>query len=347
MSANIGSVHGHPRHAVGQRQETTMWLSTVTLALAILVVPLAADAQPPAKVPRIAFLNTGGQRMSFSNPSFLQGLQELGYVEGRNIIIEWRCAEGRTDWARQLARELVQREVDVIVSSGRAGSLAATHATSTIPIIFVGIGDPVPELVPSLARPGGNVTGVTNIPDAAFFAKHLELLREAVPGVTRVALLLVARDPFNADRIQPVETAARAVGVDLLLVEVEGPQDFERAFSAMTLQGVGALLVSFTPLLSTHRAQLGELAAKHRLPAIEQDRVFAEQGGLMSYGRRAGDLPRRAASYVDRILKGAKPADLPVELPMKFELVINLNTAKTLGVTIPPTLLSRADEVIR
>jgi putative ABC transport system substrate-binding protein len=274
-------------------------------------------------------------------------LHELGYVEGQTIIIEWRCAEGRTELAHQFAGELVQLGVDVIVSGGRAASLAAKHGTSTIPIIFVGIGDPVPELVPSLAQPGANVTGVTNIPDAAFFAKHLELLREAVPDLTSVALLLVARDPFNASRIQPVETAARGAGMDLRLVEVEGPQDFEAAFAGMTRQGVGALLVSFTPFLITHHAQIADIAAKSRLPAIANNRQFAEWGGLMSYAASPGEGMRRAASYLDRILKGAKPADLPVELPTKFHLAINLKTAQALGLTIPSSLLLHADEVFR
>jgi putative ABC transport system substrate-binding protein len=349
MSANPSSVHGDRGHAGGRRQETSFWLSTVVLALAIFVVPLAADAQPPVKVPRIGFLWTGGfPNPSCSHPDFVRGLHELGYVEGENIIIAWRCAEGMTDRARQFAGELVQLGVDVIVSVGLAGSQAAKAATSTIPIIFGGSGDPVVGgLVPSLARPGGNVTGVSNIPGHEFFATHLALLMEAVPGITRVALLLYALDPFHANRTPPVETAARASGVHLNLVEVEAPHDFEAAFSAMTRQGVNALLVSFTPFLGTHHAQIVDLAAKSRLPAIAGNRRFAEQGGLMSYGVRQADLWRRVASYLDRILKGAKPADLPVELPTTYELVINLKTAQALGLTIPPSLLFRADEVIR
>ena len=250
--------------------------------------------------------------------------------------------------ARQFAEELVQRRVDVIVSYGLAGSLAAKAATRTIPIIFIGVGDPVaPGLVPNLAHPGGNVTGVTNIAGPEFVAKHLELLREVVPDVTHVALLLSAGDPFNAYRITPVETAARAVGITLHRVEADVPHGFEAAFATMARQGVGALLVSFTPALEPHRTQIAALAATHRLPAIEQSRTFPEQGGLMSYGVHRGDLPRRAASYVDRILKGTTPADLPVELPTKYEFVINLKTAKALGITLPPMLLFQADEIIR
>jgi len=330
-------------------EETTIWYRTVgclvTLILILLVAPRAAEAQPASTVPRIGFLMTAGQHLACSHPGFLGALHELGYVEGRNIMIVWRCAEGKTEQVHQFAHELVQLKLDVVVSDARAGTLALKDATHTIPIVFQGGGDPVPAIVPNLARPGGNVTGVANISGWEFFAKHLQLLMEAVPSVTRVALLLVAGDPFNADRTTPVETAARAVGVQLHLVEVEGPDDFERAFAAMTRQGVDALLVSFTPLFGTHSAQLGALAAKHRLPAIFTARAFAVQGGLIAY--YPVNLWPRVASYVDRILKGAKPADLPVELPTKYELVINLKTAKVLGITMPPSLLLLADEVIQ
>ena len=320
----------------------------VILTLGLFVGPLTVTAQWPGKIPRIGFLWTGGSRLSYSQPNFLRGLHRLGYVEGQTISITWRCAEGHTEVARQFAGELVELGVDIIVSSGLAGSLAAKAATSTTPIIFVGIGDAVVAgVVPSLARPGGNVTGVTNIPDHAFLATHLELLREAVPGITRMALLLYALDPFNARRIPPVETAARTLGVHLHLVEVDAPNAFEAAFSAMTRQSVDGLLVSFTPFLGAHRGHIAELAAKSRLPAIDSNRSFAEQGGLLSYGVMQADLWRRVASYVDRILKGVKPADLPVELPTRYELVINLKTAQVLGLTIPLALLFRADEVLR
>jgi putative ABC transport system substrate-binding protein len=328
-----------------------MWYRTVggivTLILSLLVVPLAVEAQPLAgKVPRLGFLSTAGSPPPpCSPPDVLPALHELGYVEGQTISIAWRCAEGQADRIRQFAGELVQLGVDVLVSDGRAGTLALKAATKTIPIVFRSNGDPVPEIVPNLAHPGGNVTGVTNIAGQAFFAKPLELLLEAVPRVTRVALLLVAGDPFNADRTTPVETAARAVGVQVHRVEVAGPDAFERAFAAMAHQGVDGLLVSFTPLFGTHSAQLGELAAKYRLPAIYTTRAFAVQGGLMAY--YPVDLGRAVASYVDRILKGAKPAALPVQLPTKYALVINLKTAKALGITIPPPLLVLADEVLQ
>jgi putative ABC transport system substrate-binding protein len=287
-------------------------------------------------------------RPSCSHHNFVRGLQELGYREGQNIIIEWRCAEGRDDRAREFAVELVQLGVDLLVTTSRAPSLAAKAATQTIPIVFGGGGDPVEAgLVASLARPGGNVTGVSTLMNHAFFAKQLELVREAVPGVTRMALLLYRHSEFNAVLSQPVEEAARSVGVDLQLVAVDGPHDFETVFSAMTRQGVGALLVSFSPFFPIYTAQLADLASKHRLPAIAPTRSFAEQGGLMSYSESGAERYRRMASHVDRILKGAKPADLPVELPMKYDLVINLKTAKALGLTIPPTLLFQATDVIR
>jgi len=325
---------------------TTMAL-LITLALGLLVTPLAAEAQPAGKMPRIGFLRDGGSHLSCSHTNFLRALHELGYVEGRNISIEWRCAEGKDERARQFAGELVQLGVDLIVCSSRVGSLAAKAATSTLPIIFFAGGDPVPALVASLARPGANVTGATNIVGWEFFAKHLQLLMEAVPGVTRVALLLSAGDPFNAERMTPVETAARAVGVHLHPVEVEVPHGFEVAFSAMTRQGVGGLLVGFDAKLNMHGAQIADLAAKTQLPAIAERREFAEQGGLMSYGASFAYLWQQVADYVDRILKGAKPADLPVVLPTKHELVINLKTAQALGLTIPPTLLFQADEILR
>jgi putative ABC transport system substrate-binding protein len=316
------------------------------LALAILSAPLAAAAQPPGKVPRIGVLEYAHPPSCIS-PSFLSALHELGYVEGQNIRLEGRCAEGRADLARQFADELVQLPVDIIVSHFRAATLAAKAATRTIPILFVGNGYPVPELVPSLARPGGNVTGVTNIPGWEFFAKQLDLLMMAVPGLPRVALLLAAGDPFNADHTTPVETAARAVGVHLHPVEVEVPHSFEAAFSAMTRQGVGGLLVAFTPRFTAqYHAQIAALAVKNQLPAVGPG-AFARRGGLMSYGRTEAELWRRATSQLDRILKGAKPADLPVEQPMKFDLVINLKTAKALGITMPPSLLLLADEVIQ
>jgi len=320
----------------------------VTFILGLLVAPLAAPAQPAGKVPRIGVLMSGGRPpSSCSNPVFLRELRTLGYVEGQNILIEWRCAELNAERTRQFAGTLVQLGVDAIVANGHMAALAAKAATTTIPIVFIAGGDPVPELVPSLARPGGNVTGVSYLPGWDFFATHLERLMVAVPGITRVALLLAAEDVYNAVRITPVERAAQAVGVHLHPVEVAVPDGLEAAFSAMTRQGVGGLLVGFDATLDRHHPQIAALAAKSRLPSIAEPRAFAEQGGLMSYGAARGDLVRRAATHLDKILKGAKPADLPVEQPATFELVINLKTAQALGLTIPPALLFQATEILR
>jgi putative ABC transport system substrate-binding protein len=329
-------------------------LLLITLALGLLLVPLAAHAQPAGKVPRIGFLMSGGRpppscsHSTSASAHFVRRLHELGYVEGQTILMEWRCAELNAERAHQLAGELVQLGVDVIVATGGMATRAAKTATTTIPIVFMAGGDPVAMgRVASLAQPGGNVTGVSYLPGWDFFATHLERLMAAVPGVTRVALLLSAGDAYNAVRITPVERAARAMGVHLHPVEVALPDGLEAAFAAMTRQGVGGLLVGFDGALDRHHAQIAELAAKSRLPSIAEPRTFAEQGGLMSYGGERSDLVRRAATYLDKILKGAKPADLPVEQPTAFELVINLKTAQALGLTIPPPLLFQATEVLR
>jgi ABC-type uncharacterized transport system substrate-binding protein len=319
-----------------------------TLTLGLLVAPLAAAAPPLGKVPRIGVLRGGGQSPpACSHAGFLRRLHELGYVEGQNLLIEWRCAELNDERAHRFARDLVQLEVDVIVADNRLAALATKAATTTIPIVFIAGSDPVPELVPSLARPGGNLTGVTNLTGWDFFAKHLELLMAASPGITRVALLLSAGDAYSAERITPVERAARAVGVHLHPMEVAVPDGLEAAFSAMTRQGVGGLLVGFDTQLQRHRAQIAELAAKSRLPTTAEWRAFAEQGGLMSNGTERANMVQRAATQEDKILKGAKPSELPVEQPTTFGLVINLKTAQALGLTIPPTLLLQATEVIR
>jgi putative tryptophan/tyrosine transport system substrate-binding protein len=325
----------------------------ITLALGLLVAPVGADAQSPAKVPRIGVL-----RPSLASPcrydSFAQGLRELGYVEGHTIVIEWRCADGTPERQRALAVELVQLPVDVFVAASADGPLAAMQATRTIPIVFVAVIDPVAMgLVTSLAQPGGNVTGVTNAAAVGleFHAKRLQLLLEAVPGVTRIAALqqgaMVRAEPARARIQHATEEAARRLGVQLQLVEVDAPDELEGAFAAMRREGAEALLMFFSPFFSTHRRRLMELVAQHRLPGIFESRSYVEAGGLMSYNVSYAALLRRAATYVDKILKAAKPADLPVEQPTKFELVINLKTAQALGLTIPPTLLFQADEVLR
>jgi len=332
----------------------TMWCSTVwcivTLTLSLLAAPLAADAQQAGKVPRIGFL-------SLTSPSdrpplldaFRQGLRELGWVEGQNIVIDYRYAEGRVDRLPDLAAELVRLKVDLIVASaGTQAATAAKNATETIPIVMIYVRDPVGTgLIASLARPGGNVTGVSGSAGLGLFAKQLELLKETVPKIRRVAILSNPDNAYHQLAIREVNVAARSLGVQLQLLEARGPNEFDGAFAAMAKERVGALLVLSDAIFGSHGTRLADLAARSRLPAAFGVRDDVEAGGLMSYGPSILDSYRQAATYVDKILKGAKPADLPVEQPMKFELVLNLKTAEALGLTIPPLILFQADEVIR
>jgi putative ABC transport system substrate-binding protein len=319
-----------------------------TLAGGLLAAPFTAEAQPAGKVSRIGYLSASS---STSNPrileAFRQGLRDLGWVESQNLVIEYRWAEGRFDRLADLAAELVRLKVDLIVAAPAPPALAAKKATGTIPIAFMGAGDPVGQgLVASLARPGGNVTGLSYGVGSTILAKDLELLKEAVPKVRRVAVLFNPASP-TASITSEVKDAARSLGLQLQLVEARGPGEFDGAFAAMARERVGALFVVQDPAFIPQRARLADLAAKNRLPTILTQGEDAEAGGLMSYGPKLSDLWRRAATYVDKILKGAKPADLPVEQPTKFELVINLKTAKALGLTISPSLLQRADEMIQ
>jgi len=320
----------------------------LTLTVSLLAVPFAADAQRPAKVAQIGWLGTGAGSPAPAREAFLQGLRELGWVEGQNIVIAWRFAGGRAELLPDLAAELVGLQVDVIVSGGgEPAILAAKQATSTIPIVMAVSDAPVETgLVASLARPSGNITGLS-IQASETGGKRLELLTQAVPQASRVAVLWNAAYPGKAFELKDIEVAARALGVTLQSVEVRGPVDFEHAFAAIAKERPDALITIGEPLTNRHRTQIVDFATKHRLPMMSHDKEFAEAGGLMTYGASLADLFRRAAYYVDRILKGAKPADLPVEQPMKFEQVINLKTAKALGITIPSTLLFQADEVIK
>ncbi len=317
---------------------------------ALLATPLVAEAQPAAKVARIGYLALNLAANPHVLEPFRQGLRDLGYVEGSNVVIEYRDAEGKPERFPALAAELVALKVDVILVGGTPQALAAKQATKTIPIVFTGTADPVGSgLVTSLARPGGNVTGSSNLAQE-LVGKCLEQLTQAVPGVSRVAVLWqpgTLGDRTEKEMLERAEAVARALGVRLQFVEARGPADFDRAFSDMTRARAGALTVLPSSMFSSERRRLVDLAAKNRLPAVFPFRWFADVGGLMSYGPNQADLWWRAATYVDRILKGAKPADLPVEQPTKFELVINLKTAKALGLTIPPALLQRADEVIQ
>ena len=324
------------------------FLSTLTGGL--LAAPFTVDGQPAGKVYRIGYLSAGSA--TSSNPRLIEafrlGLRELRWIEGQNLFIEYRWAEGRYDRQPDLAAELVRLKVDLIVAAPAPPALAAKSATGTIPVVFMGAADPVGiGLVASLARPGGNVTGLSYSVGSSIFAKDLELLKEAVPKLRRVAVLSNPASPSQPLAISEIKSAARSLGLQLELVEARGPGEFDGAFAAIARKRAEALFVVQDPAFSSHRARLVDLAVKDRLPTILTQREDAEAGGLMSYGPRLSDLWRRAATYVDKILKGAKPADLPVEQPTKFELVINLKTAKALGLSIPPSLLQRADEVIQ
>jgi len=319
---------------------------TGMLALGLLAAPLAAPAQPPlGKKAHIGYLSFRSGP-SHLDEAFRQGLRELGYIEGQNISIEYRWADWKPDRLSASAAELVRLNVEVIVATpGGNVAPAARKATSTIPIVFTS-GDPVKAgLVSRLDRPGGNLTGV-HILTSELEAKRLELLKEALPQVSRVAVLTNLAKPSLSAHLKDLEAAAPTLRVKLQVLDVRERQKIDDAFVAMTRERVGALLVMSEPMFYAQRERIVDLAARTRLPAIYEWRDFAESGGLMSYGASITDMYRRLASYVDKILNGAKPGDLPVEQPTKFELVINLKTAKVLGLTIPPSLILRADQVI-
>jgi putative ABC transport system substrate-binding protein len=320
------------------------------VAGALLAAPFAAEAQQAAKIARIGYLTSSLGVSPHLPEAFRQGLRDLGYVEGRNLVIEYREAEGKADRLPALAAELVALKVDVIVAPITSAARAAKQATETIPIVFAVSADPVTDgLVTSLARPGGNVTGLS-ILAPELVGKRLELLTQAVPGVSRVAVLRLPGalgERTDKYMLTEAEAAARALGVRLQLVEARGPADIDRAFSDMTSARADALTVLPSNMFLRERRRLVDLAAKNRLPAVYSGRAVVDAGGLMSYGPNIADNYRRAATYVDKILKGAKPGDLPVEQPAKFELIINLKTAKDLGLIIPQSVLARADEVIQ
>ncbi len=319
----------------------------MALLLGGLFNPVSTEAQEAARVARIGFL--AADRMPAAYQSFLQGLRDHGYVEGRNVVIEYRSAEGKIERLPALAAELVGLKVDVIVAAVTDAALAAQQATRTVPIVFPAVSDPVATgLVASFARPGGNVTGLSFIAPE-LVGKSLELLKQAVPGVNRVAVLWqsggLAERQGKALR-KAAEDAARVLGMRLQVVEARGPDDFDRAFAEITRGRADALMVLTSATFIQARGRLVDLAAKERLPAVYPAREFVDAGGLLAYAPNLRDLFQRAATYVDRILKGAKPADLPVEQPTKFELVINVTAAKGLGLTIPASVLARADQII-
>jgi ABC-type uncharacterized transport system substrate-binding protein len=324
----------------------------VLLTLSLSVLPLAAKAPQVRPMPKIGMLMLGSPPASpdwKERSPFLQELRRLGWLEGRNVTVEYRWAQGGERNLSNLAVELVQLHVDVIVASATSAVQALKQATSTIPIVMLYVDDPVAEgIVAGLAQPGGNITGVGGFV-SELSGKWLELLKEAVPEVSHIAVLVQPRNPMTAFMVRDVESVARTLGVQLHVVEVWQPGGFERAFDTAIRQGAGALLVLPALLFSSYQNQkrLATLAAKSRLPAIYWQRPFVELGGLMSYGPRMSDLWQRVAVLVDKILKGTPPAHLPVEQPMRYELVINLKTAQALGITIPPLLRFQADEVIQ
>jgi putative ABC transport system substrate-binding protein len=320
----------------------------IALCTMLFALSLSAEAQQPTKIPRIGYLL--GASLSASSTrteAFRQGLRDFGYVEGNNIIIEWRSAEGKFDRLPALAAELVRLKVDVIVTAGPIPTRAAKEVTSTIPIIMTQDPDPVGNgFVASLARPGGNITGLSTLaPELS--GKQLELLKEIIPKLTRVAVFGTSTRAGNARALKEIELAAGAFKVKLQYLDVLDPKDIETAFQGATKGRAEAVLVLQSAVFFSQRTQIAELAIKSRLPAIYYTTEFVEAGGLMSYATSYTDLFRRAATYMDKILKGRTPSDLPVEQPMKFEFVVNLKAAKQIGLTIPPNVLVRADKVIR
>jgi putative tryptophan/tyrosine transport system substrate-binding protein len=324
-------------------------VTLITFSALLFGFCLPVWAQQPGKVARIGYLTAGSLSASSERTeAFRQGLRELGYIEGKNIVIEWRAPEGKPDRLPTLAAELVRLNVDVIVTGGSGATRPIKEATSTIPIVMAQDQDPVANgFVASLARPGGNITGLSRLaPELS--GKQVDLLKEVVPRLSRLALLGRSTQPANAPTLREIELAAGALGLKLQYLDVLGPKDFETAFrEASKGRADAALWLVGGNVASPHRKKIVELAIKNRLPAIYEQRAFVEAGGLMSYGVIFADLDRRAATYVDKILKGAKPADLPVEQPTKFEFIVNLKAAKQIGLTIPPNVLARADRVLR
>jgi len=323
-------------------------LSSILVAVVLLAVGLSVEAQQAKKVPRIGvlWLYSPAIASPFAE-AFRQGLRELGYVEGKSIVIEYRHAEGKYDRLPSLAAELVRLNVDIIVTASTQAAQAGQQATRSIPIVMTVVSDPVESgLVGSLARPGGNVTGLS-LMHPELSGKRLELLKEVIPKLSRVAVLSNLSNPIIPPLLRETEAAARAVGVQLQVVEVRGPIELDSAFGAMTRDRAGALVVLPDGTFQNERRRIAALAAKGRLPTMYAWREAVDDGGLMAYGASVPDILRRAATYVDKILKGTKPADLPVEQPLKFELVINLKTAKQIGLTIPQSVLYRADKVIK
>jgi putative tryptophan/tyrosine transport system substrate-binding protein len=335
---------------IGRAERTAMTKGMILGALcSLLLAPCCAvEAQQPTKIPRIGYL-TGAtaEGQSARIEAFQQGLRDLGYIEGKNIVIEYRYAEEKLERLPALAVDLVRLKVDVIVTGGGGNTRAAKEATTTIPIVMAQDTDPVGNgFVASLARPGGNITGLSNL-SPEITGKQLELLKEIIPKLSRVAVLGTSTNLTNAPQLTETESAAGAIKVKLQYLTVLSPKDIETAFRAAAKGLADAVLVLPSSIFNSNRPQIVKLAAKSRLPAIYSHSQYVVQGGLMTYGASLPDLDRRAATYVDKILKGANPGDLPVEQPTKFDLIINLNAAKQIGLTIPPNVLARADKIIK
>ena len=324
-------------------------ITLLTLSAMLFALSFPTEAQQPKKVYRIGYLQTSSrEQLLHLTKAFKEGMRDLGYVEGRDITFEHRFADGKPERLPALAAELVRLNVDVIVTATNPTTVAAKLATSTIPIVMANGNDPVGAgLVASLARPGGNISGLTQDVGDELWGKRLELLKEVVPKLSRVAILWRPSFEPNATRKKPTEEVAQKLGLVVRFTEFQEADDFKNAFASMGKERVGGVLVFGDPVAFERRAQIADFAVRSRLPTIYNIREFVEVGGLMSYGASLADQWRRAAIYVDKILKGAKPAELPVEQPMKFEFVINLKTAKQIGVTIPPNVLARADKVIK
>jgi putative ABC transport system substrate-binding protein len=323
-------------------------LAIIAFAALIFALCYPASAQQPKKIPRIGFLaGVSFPALSSRTEAFQHGLRELGYVEGKNIVVEWRSADGKFDRLPALAAELVRLKVDVIVTAGSTPTRPAKEATSTIPIVMAQDSDPVGTgFVVSLARPGGNITGLSSM-NPEISGKQLELLKEIVPKLARVAVFGTSARAGTSQALKEAEHAAAASGVQVQYHDVKIPDDIEKVFQAASKARAGAAIVLTSPIFTANRTRVIGLASKGRLPAIYPQSDYMDAGGLLFYGISIADLFRRAATYVDKILKGAKPADLPVEQPTKFELVINLKAAKQIGLTIPPNVLARADKVIK
>jgi putative ABC transport system substrate-binding protein len=344
----LNSCSDNRRSKSGSADENLKWLGFSVIAFVLMVSGAVAQAQEQSKIPRIGYLTASTPAAnSHRSEGFQQGLRELGYVEGKNIIVEWRYAEGKFDRLPALAAELVRLKVDIIVTSGATGTRTAKEATNTIPIVMAQDRDPVASgFVASLARPGGNITGLSTLaPEIS--GKQLEILKEIVPKLSRVAAIGSSAEPGNAQVQKELELAAHALKLQLQYLDVVAPKDIETSFRAATKGRAEAILVLQTQFFAPNRKKIIDLAVKSRLPTTYSGQSYVEAGGLMTYGVNVNDLDRRAATYVDKLLKGAKPADLPVQRPAAFELVINLKTAKQIGVTISPQVLSRADRVIR